>query len=306
MILNLRDIRQGRATHGIRRVLTPEGVEVEFALANRSQRLLALLLDFAIQILLSVALWLGLVVLWRMLMRGGTNLESFLVVVLLIGTFFLQFFYYLSMEVLWQGRTIGKRLFGLRVIGANGQALTLTGLVTRNFMRQIEFFLPFSAAFGLVGPASVWTSLISLTWALGLSGYIYIDADRRRLGDLLGGTLVVREPRPQLLTDVAATAPADAGSHFRFTQEQLETYGRFELQVLEALLRDKKRPDRAKVLARVVKQIGAKVGYDAQITREWHETFLNDFYAAQRQHLEREALYGKRKDDKTDKDGSGP
>ena len=304
MTLDIQKIRQGRETHGIRRVLTPEGVEVEFALAGRFQRLLAVLVDFAVQIMLSLGLWLVIVLIWGVLMSGGANLESFLVIVLLMGTFFLQFFYYLAMEVFWQGRTIGKRILGLRVVGANGHPLALTGLVTRNFMRQVEFFLPFSAAFGLVGPSSAWTSLLSLTWALGLSGYIYIDADRRRLGDLLGGTIVVQEPKPQLLPDMA-TASIETGPRFRFTQDQLETYGRFELQVLEGVLRDINRPDRPAVLERVVKRIAAKIDYDTEISAGYHEAFLNDFYAAQRQHLEREALYGKRKDSKTD-NGSGP
>ena len=92
MTLDLQTIRQGRATHGIRRVLTPEGVEVEFALAGRFQRLLAMLIDFGIQILLSIGLWALVLVLWGVLLQRGTNLESFLTIVLLIGTFFLQFF----------------------------------------------------------------------------------------------------------------------------------------------------------------------------------------------------------------------
>jgi uncharacterized RDD family membrane protein YckC len=310
MTLDLQTIRQGRATHGIRRVLTPEGVEVEFALAGRFQRLLAMLIDFGIQILLSIGLWALVLVLWGVLLQRGTNLESFLTIVLLIGTFFLQFFYYLTMEVVWQGRTFGKRLLGLRVVGASGQPLALSGLVTRNFMRQVEFFLPFSAVFGLVGPTSVWTSLLSLTWALGLSGYIYLDADRRRLGDLLGGTLVVREPRPVLLPDMAAAAAVSVAPErrFPFSQQQLETYGRFELQVLEGVLRDKTRPGRPAILARVVERITAKIGHHSPVPPALHEAFLNDFYAAQRQHLEREVLYGKRKDSKLDDEdkGSGP
>ncbi len=50
----------------------------------------------------------------------------------------------------------------------------------------------------------------------------------------------------------------------------------------------------------MVERISLKIGLDSSISPEFHRDFLNDFYAAQRQHLEREALYGKRKDSKSD------
>ena len=147
-------------------------------------------------------------------------------------------------------------------------------------------------------------SLVSLAWATGLSAYICLDADRRRLGDLLGGTIVVQQAKPVLLSDVLVQAKVTE-PRFRFTQDQLETYGRFELQVLEGLLRDQHRPDQDDVFRRVVERISLKIGLDPDIAPEFHRDFLNDFYAAQRQHLEREALYGKRKDSKADSNG-GP
>ena len=68
--------------------------------------------------------------------------------------------------MLWQGKTLGKHVMGLRVIGANGHPLSLSGLVARNFMRQVELFLPLIAGAGLVGPTSTLSSLVSLAWAL--------------------------------------------------------------------------------------------------------------------------------------------
>jgi uncharacterized RDD family membrane protein YckC len=299
MTFDLQRIREGRSVHGVRRVLTPEGVEVEFVLAERAQRLVAVLIDLAVQIFGSISLFVLLLILWGVLFGSGINGTEFFSVAVGIVSFFFQFFYFLTLEVLWQGKTLGKHVMGLRVIGANGQPLALSGLVVRNFMRQVELFLPLVAGAGLVGPTSALNSLVSLAWAVGLSAYIFFDADRRRLGDLLGGTIVVQQAKPVLLPDIAAQIQTTE-PRFRFTQHQLETYGRFELQVLEGLLREEDRPDQEEVFERVVERICLKIGFETAIAPEFHRDFLNDFYAAQRQHLEREALYGKRKDSKAD------
>lgn len=299
MTFDLQRIREGRSVHGVRRVLTPEGVEVEFVLAERAQRLIAVIIDVAVQIFGSLAIFVLLIIVWGAFFGSGVDATEFFSVAIGIVSFFFQFFYFLTMEVLWQGKTLGKHVMGLRVIGANGQPLALSGLVVRNFMRQVELFLPLVAGTGLVGPSSALNSLVSLAWAFGLSAYIFFDADRRRLGDLLGGTIVVQQAKPVLLPDIAAQTQATE-ARFRFTQDQLETYGRFELQVLEGLLREQGRPDQKEVFERVVERICLKIGFETAIAPEFHHDFLNDFYAAQRQHLEREALYGKRKDSKTD------
>ena len=299
MTFDLQRIREGRSVHGVRRVMTPEGVEVEFVLADRAQRLIAVIIDVTAQILASLALFFLILFLWGLLFDTGIDGTEFFTVALGLVSFFFQFFYFLTLEVLWQGKTLGKHVMGLRVIGANGQPLALSGLVVRNFMRQVELFLPLVAGAGLVGPSSALTSLVSLAWATGLSAYICFDADRRRLGDWLDGTIVVQQAKPVLLSDVLMRAQVTE-PRFCFTQDQFETYGRFELQVLEGLLRDQHRPDQDDVFRRVVERISLKIGLDPDIAPEFHRDFLNDFYAAQRQHLEREALYGKRKDSKSD------
>jgi uncharacterized RDD family membrane protein YckC len=304
MTFDLQRIREGRSTEGIRRVLTPEGVEVEFALADRGQRLIAVLVDLSVQVFASLAVFVLILIIWGVLFGTGLNGTEFFTVALGIVSFFFQFFYFLTMEVFWQGKTLGKHLMGLRVIGANGHPLSLSGLVARNFMRQVELFLPLIAGAGLVGPTSTLSSLVSLAWAFGLSAYIFFDADRRRLGDLLGGTIVVKQAAPVLLPDIAA-GQQETRARFRFTTDQLETYGRFELQVLEGVLREDHRPDQEEIFARIVARICLKIGNQSEVAPEFHRDFLNDFYAAQRQHLEREALYGKRKDSKADSNG-GP
>ena len=104
------------------------------------------------QVLASLALFLLILirvgpVVWRRL--NGTEFFS---VALGLVSFFLPVLLFSDHGSLWQGKTLGKHVMGLRVIGANGQPLALSGLVARNFMRQVELFLPLVAGAGLVGP----------------------------------------------------------------------------------------------------------------------------------------------------------
>ncbi len=81
-------------------------------------------------------------------------------------------------ELAWRGQTPGKRALGLRVVERDGGAVGWRATLVRNLIRPADM-LP-----GL--------GLVSLVVAC-------LDPERRRLGDLVAGTLVIREtPRIDL------------------------------------------------------------------------------------------------------------
>jgi uncharacterized RDD family membrane protein YckC len=98
---------------------------------------------------------------------------------LLISALSLSYFF--VCEALW-GKTVGKRAMGLRVRSVKGEAAGRYGIAVRTVLRLID-----GIAFYLVG----W--LVAL-----LSG-----GRRRRIGDWLGGTMVVRDDGvPEYLQDL--------------------------------------------------------------------------------------------------------
>jgi uncharacterized RDD family membrane protein YckC len=124
----------------------------------------------------------------------------------LIG-FALLLGYPVLMEAFWGGRTLGKAIMKLRVVRDDGAPITLTHATAR----------------GALGLIDVWGTF-------GFIGLISMVASRRsqRLGDLVGGTLVVRTGRSAVravlpvhfsvppgceelvrLMDVGAMTPAD-------------------------------------------------------------------------------------------------
>jgi uncharacterized RDD family membrane protein YckC len=164
-------------------VLTPEYVEFNFVLAGMMSRFLALLIDTFVSIVLTVVLFF-LVVLFQMFltaagaMVGGAGLARELTGVGFAAQFVVWFLvdwgYMVLLEVAWNGQTIGKRVMGLRVIQDSGVRLGVYPALLRNLVRPVDK-LP---ALYLVGGVTA----------------LFSDA-HQRLGDLLAGTIVVRERR---------------------------------------------------------------------------------------------------------------
>lgn len=115
-------------------------------------------------------------------------------------------------EVLARGRTPGKRLNGLRVVLVSGAPIGFLASAVRNVLRLVDL-LPFAY---LVGIAS-----------------ILVTDKNQRVGDVVAGTLVVRERRTGAALPVspAAAAPVEidvAGWDTRaVTDEELATVRSF-------------------------------------------------------------------------------
>ncbi len=287
-----------------RRIQTPEGVELTVELGERSARAAAFLIDALIAgtaIVALVFLAIGLAYVWR-----GWGLALALLLFFLI-----RFFYFSYFELRWRGATPGKRLIGLRVIDRAGGPLLPEAVVARNLMREIEVFLPLSLLFipKLTG-ASTMIQVLLLVWAGIFLFMPLFNRDRLRLGDLVGGTMVIAMPKAALLPDLAgaaASGPAEgqtadqaAGmTGYRFTDAQLDIYGIYELQTLERVLRQDKDVDG--VRAQIAQRIRNKIGWTAGGPDFNADRFLTAFYAAQRARLERKMLFGVRRKDKNDR-----
>ena len=106
---------------------------------------------------------------------------------------------------------------------------------------------------------------------------------------------MINAPKRKLTVELAAPAAAEqAEPAFRFTDAQLDTYGVYEVQVLEQVLRDSQPEAMANVAATIRHKIGATLMGD---DRE----FLVAYYQAARARMERGLLFGKRRENKFDR-----
>jgi len=301
-----------RADSGRRQtaVLTPEGVELRVEMAERGERAGAFLIDALFVVGAVLVLVFGTIYLMTVL--EGYALAFGLVVFFLLRTFYFSFF-----ELIWRGRTPGKRLLGLRVIDRAGGPLRPSSVVVRNLVREVEVFLPLSVLMmpDVVGNAglvrlcmTIWIGIFALMPLFYRQGL--------RSGDMVAGTRVVASPKAALLPDLVESAvspvgatpalrPQPVSNRFTFEPNQLEHYGIYELQTLEAVLR---RSDvhASQTRREIADRIRKKIDWTSDA--DWNfkydgivVEFLQAFYVAQRAHLERKMLFGKRRRDKHDK-----
>ncbi len=146
---------------------TPEQTEVDFVIAGIGSRFLALALDMLIQ----TAIGLVAVICGGLISYGlGVSLWGWAFVLLFL--FLLYFGYFAYFEILWNGQTPGKRKAGIRVIKDSGRPLTPAESIGRNLMRIVDW-MPSLYAVGIVSAL--------------------VTKQNKRLGDLIAGSLVVRE-----------------------------------------------------------------------------------------------------------------
>lgn len=163
-------------------VVTPEAVPLALDLAGLGSRMIATLIDGAIQfgIFFGVALFLA-----------GTGIRGIPAFVLVIVVVFLLFWgYFIAFEGLWDGRTPGKRAQRLRVVRVDGQPVGWTNVVVRNLLRVVDL-LPGNYAVGAM--------------------FMLLGRRSQRLGDLAAGTLVVRERKPEVPTPLRLDATGATG-----------------------------------------------------------------------------------------------
>ena len=148
-------------------IKTPEGVEFSLRLAGPITRFLAWAIDLATIIaIISVVniLFAILGILSRDLAMAAN----------MIGFFVVPIGYGILLEWYWQGQTLGKKLFRLRVLDAQGLRLQFSQVVIRNLLRFVDS-LP---ALYLIG------------------GLVCLLSQRaQRLGDFAANTIVTWNPR---------------------------------------------------------------------------------------------------------------
>ncbi|MDI9635015.1 RDD family protein [Kamptonema cortianum] len=164
-------------------VLTPEKVVLAYQLAGAGPRIAAHIVDLGVVAVLLVAIMLLLGFAGIVLGAGLTTLISTLIVTFGIYAYFILF------EGISGGQTIGKKMMGLRVVMIDGTPLTWGACFMRNILRLAD--------------------ILPGTYLLGLIT-MFLNEKSQRLGDIISGTVVVRQfSAPEGFTP----APHRAGVH---------------------------------------------------------------------------------------------
>jgi uncharacterized RDD family membrane protein YckC len=147
-------------------ITTPEHVPIRLEPAGAGSRFLAVLIDVVIT-------------------TAGAGTASYLTslffprgvagAVFVTASLFLTWGWHIWFEVRHNGRTPGKRALSLRVMDERGLPVSLYQSIVRNLMRVVDFLPLF---YGVAAVASLMSPL------------------RKRLGDVVAGTVVIRDAQP--------------------------------------------------------------------------------------------------------------
>jgi uncharacterized RDD family membrane protein YckC len=147
-------------------IATPEGIELDLVLAGIGSRFAATILDWLLK---------GVVLLGAFALAATSADTPGVAAAIAVATLFLVLFGFdVLFEVFGGGRTPGKRWTGLRVVTVEGDAIGAGASLVRNLLRIVD-----------------WVLLIGVV-------FVFVTKRNQRVGDLVAGTLVVRELRGEL------------------------------------------------------------------------------------------------------------
>ena len=157
-------------------IKTPEYVSLQFQLAGLGSRTAAFIIDQLILTLINIAI---LIVVFVVLVGGpnlafyfATEVESVTLAITIIVLFLINWGYFFVYEYFSGGRTLGKKIIGIRVIQENGHSITLLSSFIRNLLRIIDML-----------PANYFLGILM----------VFFHSRHKRVGDLVAGTIVVHE-----------------------------------------------------------------------------------------------------------------
>jgi uncharacterized RDD family membrane protein YckC len=182
----------GGVTQSTLDVATPERVAVELPIAGVGSRAMAYLIDVALLFLGGLALYFALTFLVPDPVNAVLELSRLAKIVGGVVLFAALWVYWTALEVLWHGQTIGKRLMKIRVVRLDGSPVTAVDSAIRNLLRVVDFF-----------PACYPVGLVTMLF----------DAKHRRVGDLVAGTVLIREEAIDLSRFEAKAPTAQAMSN---------------------------------------------------------------------------------------------
>ncbi|MFB6271565.1 MAG: RDD family protein [Salinibacter sp.] len=195
-------------------ITTPEQVELEYELAGLGSRLMAFALDGLIVSGILVSLYAALLILGLGHPEAVGGFTSWVLALLVLVIFAVQWGYFIYFEVAHNGRTPGKRRLGLRVIRDSGQPIDVRGALIRNIVR-----------------------LADLLFGIGLV-VMFVSSQWRRLGDYAAGSFVIKDqPTEQSTLDAWHRGPANmgAGPYETLSDEDLSRVSRLTRRDYEAI-----------------------------------------------------------------------
>ncbi len=151
------------------KITTPENIEVEYTLADIGSRTAAAVIDFLLQGVAIVFLFIVILLIAYLSPEFWREYYGWILGISIIIFGIISFGYFIITELSMNGMTFGKRKLNIRTIRKNGMPITLSHSAIRNFFR-------------------IFIDIYGVGVVL-----IFFTKDHKRVGDMLASTIVVAE-----------------------------------------------------------------------------------------------------------------
>src|SRR5258706_5353029 len=204
---------------------TPERVALHFALASIGNRFIACAIDHTIQIVALIVVGIFFAIISDVQGIGSKlmNAPKWVIALLVIIQFVVINGYFAVFEWVWRGQTPGKRWLKLLVILEDGRPISFFEAMIRILLRVVDIFFPPFYSIGLIS--------------------VFASTRDQRVGDLVAGTVVVREREAEApaFAEVFASPVSDAALRRTFAPvlftADLNSLTEQEITVVESFLR---------------------------------------------------------------------
>ncbi len=189
-------------------VETPEQIALSYSIAGIGSRGAAAAIDtlisFAILVALTVILLIAADHMGPRPAKAPPS-SAWVLAFYFIAQFVIMWGYYVIFEGIWDGQTPGKRIMKLRVVRDGGFSVTFGASAVRNLLRVVD-------AFGVY--------LVAIVVAL-------MNSSRKRLGDIVAGTFVVKEERAQARSSPLPAAVQNRNMFARLNDDEYSVLERY-------------------------------------------------------------------------------
>ena len=219
-------------------ITTAQKVIIQYELASLKDRIFAFLIDALI--------WgIGLSIIWSIIMVIIIDYDNFnelsetLAFLILVPIFL---FYTLVSELIMNGRTLGKKIMGLKVVKLNGGLPTIDDYLMRWVFRCIDIYTSFGAVAALLVSSS---------------------DKAQRLGGLLSNTAVIKLKSDFIIKLEDLEKMFEASDSYEANYPEVVQFNDTEMLALKELMkRYTTKPNRAhtKLLNEAATSLGQKLG----------------------------------------------
>jgi len=242
-----------------------ENVAISFKLAGLGSRIMAGILDYLIQLIPVMFLTFMVFIIASYGATSGRDMFSvsslyIISALIMVLSFLIYWGYFIIFELIWQGQTPGKKVMKIKVIRDDGRPLNFMSSFLRNILRVLDM-LPFYYLAGLVSA--------------------FFHYREKRLGDLVGGTIVVKTPDvfPGRVLFKKYTRSPEVQKEFPGLEKQLYHLDAKETELLRDYLRRRYEMEiwpRKRFSRELAEHFAARLGYPVPRNSE---NFLEELYA---------------------------